>query len=178
MNMQRRPPNAGGPRDGRRGPSAQTIQDLWPDYLDGGYFDESGFLKPEYVSRTAGQGRNGFYGVDPLVMAMCKDGDRERRDALTTHQIRRYFGHCRAIETRLKSGRVPWATVVPDIKKLDIAAADGFAKQPPKIPDLFHDFIKRNVAKIKSEKDFIEGFLPHFEALVGFGAAYFKSKGN
>jgi hypothetical protein len=140
----------------RTGPT--TIEDLWPGYLAGGYFDAQGDLKLEYVSRER---------VEPLVKAMC-------RDRLKSHQIRRYFGHCRAIETRLKSATgTTWASVAPEIKKLDVAAADGFAKN--KIPGLFHHFVKCNVAAIKSKKDFICGFLPHFEALVGFGTAHMES---
>ncbi|MCK6500629.1 MAG: hypothetical protein L6Q38_14230, partial [Nitrospira sp.] len=77
-------------------------------------------------------------------------------------------------ETRLKSSGAAWASVWPEVKKLDIAAADGAAKHPPKIPALFHDFIKRNVDKIKTNDDFLKGFLPHFEALIGFGQAHFK----
>lgn len=157
------------PKGGRGGPvqPQQSITNLWPNYLQGGYFDENGYLKPEYVSREK---------IEPLVKAMCKDGDEERRDGLTSHQIRRYFGHCRTIETRLKTTGARWESAVPEIKKLDIAAADGFAKQPRKIPDLFHEFIKRNVAAIKTKKDFLEGFLPHFEAIVGFGTAHFKKE--
>ena len=57
-----------------------------------------------------------------------------------------------------------------------MAAADAFGKMPPKIPEIFHDFIKSNVAAVKNEKDFLKGFLPHFEALVGFGSQYFKER--
>jgi hypothetical protein len=39
---------------------------------------------------------------------------------------------------------------------------------------LFHDFIRRNVAAVHSEKEFLQGFLPHFEALVGFGSLHLK----
>jgi len=145
----------GGPHDGR----TDTVSDHWPQYLDGGYFGADGCLKIEYVSRER---------VEPLA---------QRMSSLTIHQVRRYFGHCRAIETRLKSGGVSWASVWPEVKKLDIAAADGAAKQPtPKIPPLFHDFIKRNADKIKTKDDFLKGFLPHFEALVGFGQAHFKKE--
>lgn len=128
----------------------------WPDYLKDGYFDADGCLKVEYVSREK---------VEPLAKGMSD---------MTTHQIRRYFGHCRAIETRLKSGGASWASVWPEVKKLDVAAADGAAKRPPKIPPLFHDFIRRNVNAIKCENDFLKGFLPHFEALVGFGQECFR----
>lgn len=170
----------GNPNDRDRGKSkapttvqeqdSQWFERHWPSYLKEGYFDEKGNLKIEYVSREH---------VEPLVKAMCKDGNYFRRDGLTSNQIRRYFGHCRAIETRLKTlSEANWASIFPDIKKLDIAAADGFAKAPPKIPKLFHDYITRNIAAIKSKKDFLNGFLPHFEALVGFGTAHFRKDRN
>jgi len=144
---------------GARGPStADRVANHWPDYLKDGYFDADGNLKVEYVSRDR---------VEPLVQKMA---------SLTMHQVRRYFGHCRAIETRLRSGGATWERVWPEVKKLDVAAADGAAKQPPKIPALFHDFIRRNVDRIRTKDDFLRGFLPHFEALVGFGQAHFKKE--
>lgn len=163
----------GGRRDGGHGGRGQargrsahdselSLLQLWPDYLKDGYFDANGHLKIEYVSREK---------VEPLVKAMCQD-----RTGLTTHQVRRYFGHCRAIETRLKSSGATWTAVWPEVKRLDVAAADGAAKQQPKIPALFHDFIRSNVACIKSDKDFLKGFLPHFEALIGFGQAHFRKE--
>ncbi len=143
-----------------RDPHADTVTKYWPDYLKGGYFDDAGNLKTEYVCREK---------VEPLVKAMC-----EQRTGLTTHQVRRYFGHCRAIETKLRAAGADWNSVRPLVCKLDVAAADGASKSPAKVPELFHDFIRRNVAAIKTEKDFVEGFLPHFEALVGFGQAHFR----
>lgn len=161
-----RPSSYGGRRDDRAGRPGgaggrevnDTIAQHWPDYLKDGYFDAEGNLKVEYVSRER---------VEPLAQKMA---------SLTIHQVRRYFGHCRAIETRLKSGGAAWQKLWPEVKKLDVAAADGAAKQPPKIPSLFHDFIRRNVDKIQTKDDFLRGFLPHFEALVGFGQAYFKKE--
>ena len=92
--------NRGGPSgylDHRGGggpnrPSERSLTELWPGYLEGGYFDEQGCLKIEFVSRA---------GVEPLVKAMC-----QALPKLTTHQVRRYFGHSRALETRLRSGSV------------------------------------------------------------------------
>lgn len=138
-----------------------TVDKYWPFYLAGGYFDDQDHLKIEYVSREQ---------VEKLVKAMCE------KDAPTSHQIRRYFNHCRNLETRLKVFHEAWGKVWPDVKRLDVAAADGVSKRPRKIPPLFHDFIRRNVATIKNQRDFIDGFLPHFEALVGFGQVHFKKE--
>jgi hypothetical protein len=148
-------------------PRDDRVANYWPDYLRDGYFDADGCLRIEYVSREAGQLSGSPYGVEDLARKMAN---------LTIHQVRRYFGHCRAVETRLKSGGATWTRVWPEVKKLEVAAADGAAKQPPKIPSLFHDFIRRNVAAIKTQKDFLEGFLPHFEALVGFGQMPFSKE--
>ncbi len=142
-------------------PAKQRVHDVWIDYLKEGYFDAAGNLRIEYVSRER---------VEPLIKEMCG------HNGLTTHQVRRYFGHCRSIETHLKAKGMEWARVWPLVKKLDISAADGAAKSPPKIPALFHDFIRCNVASVKSQKDFIQGFLPHFEAVLGFGQAHFRER--
>jgi len=64
-----------------------------------------------------------------------------------------------------------------DFLKLDVAAADAAGKKPsPKIPSLFRDFIGKNVAAVKDERDFLQGFLPHFEALVGFASGKLKER--
>lgn len=143
-------------------PDNRTLEQIWPGYLQGGYFDNNGSLKAEYVSRAT---------VDPLVQAMG-----QAFPPLTTHQLRRFFQHCRAIEARLKAKQAAWDALNADFRKLDVAAADAFGKSTKKIPLLFHDFIRRNVAAVSGEKDFVHGFIPHFEALVGFGAQHLRER--
>jgi CRISPR type III-A-associated protein Csm2 len=109
------------------------------------------------------------------IVPIAKDMS-EARPALTMHQIRRFFQHCRAIEAKVRAGTSTWRAEEAAFRQLDVAAADAFGKSPPKIPELFHDFIKSNVAAVKNEKDFLKGFLPHFEALVGFGSQFFKER--
>ncbi len=138
-----------------------TASPKWPDCLEDGYFDQSGHLLPGYVERER---------MEPLAQTMAGS-----RPELTTHQVRRFFQHCRAIEARLRAG-ASWEAEQAAFRKLDVAAADAFGKSPPKIPVLFHDFIKRNVAAVRTERDFLDGFLPHFEALVGFGTQYFRER--
>ena len=149
-------------RGRQQGPPEKTLQELWPGYLQDGYFDGQGNLKPEYVSREK---------VEPLVKAMS-----EAWPKLTNHQLRRFFQHCRAIEAKLKAQTSTWDAQFAGVKKLDIAAADAFGKSAKKISRLFHDFIQANVAKVKTELDFLTGFLPHFEALVGFGSQHLQER--
>jgi CRISPR type III-A-associated protein Csm2 len=127
-----------------------------------GYFDAAGNLRNEFVSRDS---------IAPLAADMAN-----AQPALTTHQVRRFFQHCRAIEAKLRAKTSTWAAEEAAFRMLDVAVADAFGKSTKKIPQLFHDFIKSNVAAVKNEKDFLRGFLPHFEALVGFGSQYFNER--
>ncbi|MBX6364786.1 MAG: type III-A CRISPR-associated protein Csm2 [Gemmatimonadetes bacterium] len=161
--FRQRPPAGSGP--GAAGaPERERIEDLWPGYLEGGYFDADGHLRIEYVARER---------VEPLVQRMA-----ESRPPLTSAQVRRFFQHCRRIESRLRSGEASWLDVRPQVVFLDAAAQDAFGKTPKKIPTLFHEFIRRNVAAICDEKAFLRGFLPHFEALVGFGSIHIRREGS
>lgn len=142
----------------------KTLRDFFPDYLKTGYFDADGNLKLELVKRE---------NMEPLAEEMTKAFPK-----LTSNQIRRYFQHCRAIETSLQSKQKTWEQVLADFYKLDVSAADAYGKDTKKIPRIFHDFIKANVAAVKTEDDFLKGFLPHFEALLGFGAQFFQKERN
>lgn len=142
-------------------PTEESLSDI---LRRSGYFDAAGNLRIEFVARQQ---------IAPLAEAMSQG-----RPPLTIHQVRRFFQHCRAIEAKLRAKTSTWVTEEAAFRKLDVAAADAFAKSPPKIPELFHDFITLNVAAVKKKEDFLEGFLPHFEALVGFGAHYFKTERN
>lgn len=127
-----------------------------------GYFDAAGNLRREFVVRDR---------IVPIAEAMSK-----ANPPLTMHQVRKFFQHCRAIEAKIRAGLSTWPAEEAAFCQLDVAAADAIGKSPTKIPELFHDFIKSNVAAVKNEKDFLKGFLPHFEALVGFGSQFFKER--
>jgi len=150
------------PRGTAQGAPEPSLDKLWPGYLAGGYFDSAGNLKPEHVERDR---------ILPLLKAMD-----EARPRLTMHQARRFFQHCRGIEARLRSKASTWAAEEAAFRKLDVAAADAFGKKDSKIPRIFHDFIKKNVSAVRTEKSFLQGFLPHFEALIGFGAGVLRER--
>jgi CRISPR type III-A-associated protein Csm2 len=140
-------------------PNEESLSDI---LRSSGYFDAAGNLRTEFVARER-------------MMPIAEDMS-QATPSLTMHQVRRFFQHCRAIEAKIRARTSTWAAEEVAFRQLDVAAADAFGKKPPKIPELFHDFIKSNVAAVKNEKDFLKGFLPHFEALVGFGSQYFKER--
>ena len=145
----------------QRGDPMQPLERLSEILRDGGYFDAAGNLRSEFVARDY---------IETLAKEMAK-----AKPPLTRNQVRRFFQHCRAIERRMRASTSNWeAERTLHFAILDRAAADACGKSTPKIPLIFHDFIQHNVAAVRTEKDFLEGFLQHFEALVAFGAKYFK----
>ena len=160
---QRQPSSGYQPRSGGS-PPERRLTDVWPRYLEGGYFEgEEKNLRLEYVERLK---------MEEIAQLMAS-----ARPALTSNQLRRFFGHSRAVEAQLRAAQNRgdtdgWARLMPLFQKLDVAAADARSKTEAKIPQSFHDFIMLNVRAVHNERDFLEGFLPHFEALVGFGSKY------
>jgi CRISPR type III-A-associated protein Csm2 len=132
----------------------------WVSLYKVGYFDEKGHLRPEFVRRET---------VNDLAFKIANDGK-----GLTRTQVRRFFQHCRRMEQKLKVSKASWDDLRSDLFRLDNAAADAINKDKPKIPRLFHDFIMHNVKAVHTQHDFLDGFLRHFEALIGFGYGYFK----
>jgi hypothetical protein len=168
-------PYGSGDRD--RSQPDDVVANYWRgNYLEGGYFDTDGHLKIEYVSRCIPGDElleeSRQRGLEPLARRCCNSNPR-----LNSAQVRRFFQHCRGIETKLKSGAT-WNGIRPQFQFIDAAAQDAHGKEPRKIPGLFYDFIRRNVAAVKSEQDFLRGFIPHFEAFVGFATPYLAKERN
>jgi CRISPR type III-A-associated protein Csm2 len=137
----------------------KSLEDVWKDYLKNGYFDENGNLREELVKREN-------------LQNLAKEMANAKPKPLSSNQLRRFFQHCRVIESRILSKNSSWEREKTEFMKLDVAAADAYGKQEKKIPKIFHDFIEQNVAAVKTEKDFMCGFIKHFEALVGFASRY------
>lgn len=136
-------------------------QDCGADaHAPAGYFgtdkDKRHYLLPELVARDE---------VGVLVEKLASQSPE-----LTTGQLRRFFNHCRRIEQRLQEGNDSWEQVAASFEMLRCYAYD--ACKSSKIPAGLHAFIDGNVELVAGEGDseraFREGFMPHFEALVGY----------
>lgn len=86
---------------------------------------------------------------------------------MTTAQLRgRFFAEVRRLEQKLRAVR-DYDAIRPEILKLKIYAEDAEKKR--KVPLLFKQFIEANVRwAAKDEKYFVEGFVNHFECVVGY----------
>lgn len=124
---------------------------------------DKSYLQPAFVSKK---------NIDPLAKSLGKYSNPK----LTTGQLRRFFNHCREIERRLKVDGESWKQVSAIFESLCYHAQS--AKSGGKIPPEFQKFIDDNVKRVVTAKEpkkaFLNGFMLHFEALVGYGAAYMK----
>ena len=122
------------------------------DYLSSGYLDDKGNLKERYIARNG--------DADQIAKELGN-----AKPAMTNHQLRRFYSHVRAAENKLRMTD-NFLSVLIDLKKLDPFVAE--AKGKGKIPDLFYTFMIRNLEAVKSKKDFTDGFLEHFQAVVAY----------
>jgi CRISPR-associated protein Csm2 len=114
--------------------------------LEKGYFDNNNCLLEEFLTN------------------MASDVAKSFGTKLKNHQLRRFYGHIKAADNRLKMTG-DWRCVNLDVKKLSSLVAE--AKGKDKVPDSFYKFIDANICKIKNQKDF-EAFVEHFQAVVAY----------
>ena len=149
---------------GHGGPPRENLP-KFPDSYFGTDDHGLSYLQSDFVSKQ---------NVDHLARLLGTDATPK----LTTSQMRRFFNHCREIERRLKVDGESWEQVSARFESLCYHAQNAVSTRPPKIPKEFQNFIDENVKRVVSAKEperaFLDGFLQHFEALVGFGAAHMK----
>jgi CRISPR-associated protein Csm2 len=128
---------------------------LPPGYLEGGYFDESGHIRADLITSTASiLAKNFGLGYTRL----------------TNGQLRRFYGHAKTAEKAFHFSSDEKKLVL-DIKALESFVAE--AKGKDKVPEEFYMFIKKNTDIISDSKDVLKGFLPHFQAIVGFFTCHY-----
>jgi len=121
----------------------------WPaDYLEDGYFDEKGNVKPDLVDTWAEQ----------VAQILGKSG-------ITSHQLRRFFNQLRAIEAKLESE--DFDAIRSDIHALKRDAA--YAVGRGVVKEEFKEFIDRNVElAVLDEDSFRKGFIEHFQSVLAY----------
>ena len=153
LEPQRRRPDRGERREAPKFPSSYFAADE----------ENRRCLQPAFVARKT---------VDPLARQL----ERHANPALTTGQMRRFFHHCRQLERRLQADGESWKQVAASFEAL--SSHTQYAQSAHKIPVEFRRFINDHVQRVVTDSNpreaFLRGFLPHFEALVGFGAAHMR----
>lgn len=165
-----KPPSAAGhgsvgPQRGSGPPRRYEGEIKVPDRPSGGYFDDSQDCKPlrlYYVSKAT---------LDPLVRKLATD-----KPSLSMSQLRRFYNYCAAVRQRLQNKQSTWCDELPNIVMLSAFAADASKRPQNPIPQSFRDFVDTNVEMIQTERDFMGGFMKHFEGLVGFASLHLRHR--
>lgn len=127
------------------------------DYLKEGYFSSDGHIREELLTTAAQLAAKSFGRGFPK---------------LTTGQLRRFYGHVKTAEKGYQYTGDENKLVL-DIKTLDSFVAEAQGKR--KVPKEFYDFIRLNAGAVKSRKDVMQGFMPHFQAVVGYFYHYYPN---
>ena len=123
------------------------------------YFDDTGIIREELLDAKAEERAKEFVKYN-------REGGRiDRRNSLSSAQLRRFFSEFRQLEKRVNT--VGFDKVKPLIKMVKSKANYSANPSNPKIPKTFKDFLVSNIDEINTAQDF-EAFMLHFEAVVGF----------
>ena len=148
------------PSYGSHRPDGYPQQDELPvGYLQRGYFDEKGNLLPQVLEDWPQEIAQNLFHANPKM---------------TTSQLRgAFFNEVRRIENKLDATH-DFDAIKPELLKLKAYAEDR--KKKNKVPQLFEKFIEANLRwATRSEKDFRQGFVNHFECVVAY---YPEVRGN
>lgn len=133
-------------------PSSKGAKGLPDGYLEDGYFDTQKHLKREYIVEYA----------HDIAQRLAYD----KYKPMSAAGLRRFFTKVRFLERKLLT-KGDFNTIVPEI--LALIPYVHNAKTRGVVPNLFQEFIEKNVNTAVESKDaFCKGFLKHFEYVVAF----------
>jgi len=148
------PPGEGGGSSQRPSQPAPPEKEYAKDY----FYTESGVIRRELLDQKAKQRAMSF--IHP------KD---QRQKALTSHQLRRFFGEVKSLKDRVHA--FGWEKTFPMIRmlksKIAYTCPSGGKGGDKKVPDEFREYIEEMVNHVYTERDF-EAFALSFEAVVGY----------
>lgn len=116
-------------------------------YLEKGYFDSEGKLYEE------------------LLTDMASNVAKSFGKNMKNNQLRRFYQHAKVADNGYNYHNDE-RKLINDIKALDSFVAE--AKGKDKVPQVFYDYINKNIKQIKTIKEVRKGFIPHFQAVVAY----------
>jgi len=151
----------------------QKLKDYY-DELKKGYFTPNGVLKKEFIVAY------------PEIIADSLTGGKKNTNSnggsnsgMTYTQIRNFYDYVRVAESTYRYSKDAGndseenkEKLLIKVKRLDGMVTYALGRDKPSVTEEFRRFILANVEACNTVDDVINGFLPHFEAVV----AYFKYK--
>ena len=153
------PNQSSAPRPGCYAAAAPTGAKLPAGYLNHGYFDDAGHIHKELLVDHARE-------VARLIGLR-----QDRAEGIKNAQLRKFYGHVKTAESRMNY-RVPFEAVQPKVLELSAFVAEAHGKG--KVPLVFKEFMDLNLNCVSDGKSFREGFVKHFQAVVGFFSMFYR----
>lgn len=130
---------------------SSTLPIEYEDEIMDGYFNDNDCLKDTLIIKY------------PKILAMYFSSDPKVNKPT---QIRKYYDYCKNLEGILKI-KNDFNFILSELYQLIPLTNNAMNKG--NISNSFRDFLELNINQaVKSEKNFIEGFLPHFQAIIGY----------
>lgn len=159
-------PGAGAPRNpiNTAPPARGSFQppgalQLPAGYLQNGYFDAAKHIHKELLVEHAREVAR--------VIGMRQD----RAEGIKNAQLRKFYGHVKTAESRLNYG-VSFEEIRPKVLELSAFVAEAQGKG--KVPLVFKEFMDINLSYVVDGPSFRDGFVKHFQAVVGFFSFYYR----
>jgi hypothetical protein len=127
----------------------------WPEGYPS-YFDERQIVREDYILKY------------PKYIS-----DWFRDDKLTRNQLQVFYRHVRRLGDSVDHGR-DFGRIRSELVKIIPIANERAAKEV--IPKVFFEFLQRNIDKSTDAKSFREGFIEHFQAIVGYCAGKLRER--
>lgn len=117
--------------------------------------------------------------ADLLIDTPIEVAKRFGRAGITSTQLRRFFGHVRAVERELWNKE--FSEVVPKLLILEPMVANyvgrGKNQYERDSREILKSFIDLNInLASESKKSFEEGLIPHFQSVIAYFKYYFPNK--
>ncbi len=151
----------------------KTIKDYYEE-LKNGYFTPNHVIKQEFLKEYP------EIIVDDLAgIRLGKNGNTESKLRMSYTQIRNFYDYIRVAESSYRYSKEAGndsetlkERFLAKIRRLDPMVTYALGRDNPSVTKEFRKFILANINSCNTVEDVINGFLPHFEAVVG----YFKYK--
>ena len=173
----------GGGRPGgafRGGAQATPAISLSRHYLKDGYFDAHGHLRPDLLTTKERPSLNMDQGaatdLDRALHALKFGPIRNayNESGIKTAQLRKFYNQAKQLESRLRGGQAI-GDVTAGLLRLEESAAYAVGREVA--CEALVDFMRLNIREARrSEKHVMQGFIPHFEAVVAYTTYYWGDK--
>lgn len=144
-------------------------------------FDSGGNSTPDISQLLSANDRVDYFApnssfVKPQLLAETAENVARKLASFPSSQLRRFYGEVVALKRRVELANASDAEIQAAMTMLRARAAYTL-KRGSHYPGELVSFFNRHARSVQNKKDFLQGFQPHFEAVMAFHKV-FETKGG